>query len=426
MTARNPFSNRSPGLSRASLLVAGCLAVAACSPAGEESDASGRAAPSTVATSPTAEAPAPHDIVSGDDVAILERLIAPTTGETWQTPVEIENLGLFAYPASEPTDNYRYFHIGNRGDARIIAVIDPYFEPILGGHSTFAVVELEADSVRMITCPSTRAGDGCLDFSTDWLTPARSIDSAIHYDSLTYPSYVEPVDGWVLRVAPLKYSDWPQASQAFGDANDYPGLGLSAEHRAQVGRDGERTVLASLGDSALVEWRRPAGVTPLIESHFVIETPYGGVIPSWKSFSAEWYGVGAVTWDDGTDTFTHPATWTSDTFAHPVTSANLACALADESLASTFDESHWVKAGTHRQGVDVYLPLAEGNPIARDVYRAMSNGSWGAEIDPALAYPYETVDEFLDARSVFAWQRPDGEWIIALDSYATQRVYECV
>lgn len=417
---------RRRGLAFTAVAAVALLIATACSPTGGESAGSASAAPSTVAPPPTTDPPVAHELVTGEDVAILDRLMSPTTGETWQTPVEIDNLGLFAYPASEPTDTYRYFHIGDRADARIIAVVDSYFDELLGGHTVFAVIEHDGTTARMITCPSARASVGCLDFSTDWLTPERALDTAIHYDSLTYPSQVQPAAGWTLRLAPLAYSSWPVAREAFGDANDYPGIGLSADARAAIGREGERIVLAELGESTLVEWRSSTAMNGLAATYLAIETPYDGVIASWRAFVADWYGVGAVTWDDGADTFTHPDVWTGDPVEYQVQAANPTCSWADESLATTFDASQWVKAGTHRQGVDVYVPSSDRNAIAQRVYRAMSEGSWGDDIDPALAYPYASIDEFLNARSIFAWQRPDGEWVIALDSFAAQRVWECV
>jgi hypothetical protein len=284
--------------------------------------------------------------------------------------------------------------------------------------------EIEGDTARMLTCPSARAGDTCLDWSTDWEEPGRSLDPDTHYDSLTYPERVQPLEGWTFSTAPLASADWVDSTNAFGDANTFPGIATTAEERSSLGRD-ERIEIVALGESTLVEFRAPGAVPGLTDSRFAMETPYGGVIPSNSSFTDAYYGVGAVTWNDGVDTFTHPEIWGDAPQEFPVRAASLACFGPDETLAQDFDPSEWEVAGTHRLGFDVYLPSEDDNELARAVWITMRDNSWGTDIDPALEYPYATLDEFLDARSVFAWERPDGEWVIAMDGFAGQRVYEC-
>ena len=429
MSHATPLSIRRGSAQIAGVVLA-LVALAACSPSSDETPASASStptpAPTTSPPAPTTEPPEPHEIVSGADVAILERLEAPTTGEVWQTPVEIASLGLFPYQDAGTVDAFRYFHIGNRDGSRIIAAVEPYFEPLLRGHNIFAVIEHDGVIARMVTCPSSRTSDGCLTFSEDWLEEGRSIDTAIHYDSLTYPVAVEPVPGWTLRLGPLAHSPWPVTIEAFGEANAFPGFSLTPDALELTGLDGDRSVLAELGESALVEWRSPSPVPGIVESYLAVETPYGGSIPSRTAFTDDWYGVGAVTWDDARDTFTHPAIWDGGTETFPVRPANLACVMADDALATSFDESQWVKAGTHRKGLDVYVPVPGGNAISQAVFTTMKDSSWAHEVEPTLTYPYTSYADFEAARSVFAWERPDGEWAIAVDAYALQRVWECV
>jgi hypothetical protein len=354
---------------------------------------------------------------------VLERLRTPTTGETWHEPVPIENLGLLAYD-SGIEDNYSYFEVGNRGSARIVAAVPEYFEYFSGGYPVYAVFEIEGDAARMIVCPSARSGDVCLDWSSDWEEPGRSLDASTHYDSLTYPERIEPAEGWMLTPAHLAVADWADSTMAYGDANTFPGISLTPEERALLARD-ERVVVAELGASTLVEYRSPGDVPGLTDSRFAIETPYGGVVPSLSTFVSAYYGTGAVTWDDGTDTFTHPGIWDEAPQTYPIQAAGPACFGPDETIADDFDESDWIVAGKHRLGFDVYVPRDAGNELARAVWATMRDSSWGEDIEPQLAYPYDTLDEFLAARSVFAWERPDGQWVIAIDDFASQRVYEC-
>ena len=415
--ARSAFSARLAGLAT---LVA--LAATACSPSTDPEASPSASSVPTASASVTPEPP--HEIVSGDDVAVLARLEAPTTGETWHAPVAIANLGLLEYPDFGIADDYRYYEVGARGDATIVAAVPAYFDPYVGGLPVYAMFEIDDSGARMITCPSARVLDTCLDWSTDWELPGRSLDNSTRYDSLTYPEEVQPLPGWVLRTARLSGSDWANSGHAFGDAYSFPGITLTPGEIDYLGRT-DRYEVVALGASTLVEYRGTADVPGLVDSRFGIETPYGAFIPSESAFTSQWYGVGAVTWDDGVDTFSHPSPWDAAPMDWPVVSASLACFGPDETLATAFNPAQWEQAGTHRLGGDVYLPVDGGNAVSAAVWQTMKDLSWGVDIEPALAYPYATVDEFLDARSVFAWERPDGEWVIAMDGFAGQRVYEC-
>lgn len=398
------------------------ITLAACAPAVDpEPSASASAPEPSPSVTPVAIPEFPR--VTGADAGVLERLWSPTTGETWHDPVPIENLGLLAYD-NGIEDNYSYFEIGNRGSARIVAAVPEYFEYFFGGYAVYAMFEIEGDEARLITCPSARAGDACLDWSTDWEEPGRALDTLTHYDSLTYPEHAEVLEGWTLDLAHLAAADWVDAIQSFGDANAFPGITLAPEEAEFLGR-GTPMEIAGLGASTLIEYRAPGDVPGLTDSRLAIETPYGGIVPSLSAFVSSYYGTGAVTWNDGVDTFTHPGIWDPTPQTFPVRPAGGTCFGPDETIAEDFDPSQWVVAGKHRLGFDVYVPADAGNELARAVWTTMRGASWGEDIEPELAYPYETLAAFLDARSLFAWERPDGEWVIAIDDFAGQRVYEC-
>lgn len=408
-------------------IAAGALALAGCSGgSGEPSASPTPSAPPAAASATPSPTQEEHQIVSGADVAVLARLTSPTTGETWHAPVEVESLGLFSYSDDPADDDYRYLAIGTRGTAQIIVAVASYFEFFSSGYTPHALIEWDGSTATMVTCPSARASDRCLDYSTEWEGPGRVIDPTIHYDSLTYPTAVSPSPGWELQTAPLAQLGWVGPVHAYGDANDFPMIATSPDERAFLGRTGGFTTLAELGESRLVEYRQASSVPGLTDVRYGIVTPYGGLIPSESSFSGAAYGVGAVSWDDGADTFTHPDAYGDGDEAYGARSASLVCFGPDETLADGFEATKWQRAGTHVLGFPVYVPVAGGNSIAQAVYETMRDHSWNDQIDGIdLTYPYATYADFLDARSVFAWDRGDGTWVVAIDAFAANRVYEC-
>jgi hypothetical protein len=317
--------------------------------------------------------PAPHQIVTGADVAVLERFQAPTTGETWHEPREIENLGLFAHPEFGMADTYRYFEVGSQGGARLVVATSEYSDLYMGGNAVYAMFAVSESSAAMLTCPSARGGDGCLDWSTDWERPGRYLEPNLVLDSLTYPERVEPLPGWSLQTSRLAATTYATSVQAYGDANEFPSIATTPEECDFLGRD-DRIVLTALGDSTLVEYRQMGDVPGLADSRFAIETPFDSVIASESALSAAYYGQGAITWNDGVDTFTHDAQYSgAGDEAYPVTSASYACSGPDETRAATFDSTQWQVAGKHRLGFDVYLPVTGGNDTARAVWQTLSD-----------------------------------------------------
>lgn len=416
----------------AALAAVAALSLAGCSLFAGDDDASPSPSPSATAAEPSpspspspSPEPEPHEVVSGSDVGVLARLEAPTTGEVWQDPVPIDNLGLFEYEGTSFDDDYLYFQVGSHGPADIVVAVPAYFDYFTGGYGVYAMFEVTPGDARMLQCPSSRETDACFDWSDDWIEPGRDYDYVTTYDSLTYPERVEPLPGWTLEIAHTASSNYLQAIQAYGEASEFPGIATTAGERQFLGRDGSRIEVLAMGESMLAEYRRPAAVPGLTDSRLGIETPYGAVIPSQSTFTAPYYGQYAVTWNDGVDTWEHPDIFAGGLTTYPVRSAGLACFGPDETLADDLDPTEWEVAGSHVLGMDVYLPVAGGNDLARDVWETMRDESWGEDIDPALAYPYDTFDAFLDDRSVFAWQRPDGEWVIAINGFAGQRVWEC-
>lgn len=369
-----------------------------------------------------------REIVSGADVEILERLENPTTGEHWHEPQPIENLQLEDNADGEDLNNY--FAVGTHGKATIIVSTASEFIVYGNGFPVGLMYESDDDGLRFIACPSARDSDDCID--ADLVPESVAIDTTTHYDSLTYPATISPVAGWNLHRT-IPDGSYVLGSSYFGSANTFPGNVSETNDISTFGYE-DRIELASLGESTLAEYRVRGMVPGTTASRYVIETPFGSVIwlgegngNSWEPspVNGEWYSAGAVTWDDGKNTFTKsPEGASSFEKPRPVPAAEL-CFAPDEVTVDALDPEQWVAAGDHTEGPRVYLPVEGGNDQSKATWKWLSENSFGSEGDEADVYPYSSYKEFLADRSVFAWQRPDGQWVLAINSYAGQRVYEC-
>ncbi|WP_062389392.1 hypothetical protein [Demequina iriomotensis] len=353
-------------------------------------------------------------LVTGDDVAVLERLMNPTTGETWHEPVEVD------VPAGvEATDHRIYLEVGARADAAIVAAVTTYDSfYTTEGFQVVALLEVDGSGTRQIVCPSTRADDMCVG---DTEIAGAAEDRETHYDSLTYPRSVTPAAAWTIATGTLDPSThggtalgW--ASLAAGAYAVLPDGTASTSVRT----DQTRTEIAELGGSTLVALETPGEVEGTVEVHYAIDTPLGTRVQVGPATAG--YGAGAVTWTDGVDTFAHPDGWGVDGVARP----NEPCWGGHEMLDAAHDASRWTLAGESSAGTDVYVPADSSNELARRIFEFERDRSYGELVDPIYVYPYETFQEFLDTRSLFTWQRGDGAWVLGIDSFAGMRYYECV
>lgn len=381
-----------------------------------------------VTQSPRATPSPEHTIVSGADVEILERLQHPTTGETWHAPQEIDAITLYA--SDDGLDPGRFYAVGSREGATIVAVVPSGYNFYGEGYGIDALLEVDGSQVRWLTCPSARETDPCLTAPSD-PAPGVVVDKTTHYDSLTYPIVTSPVAGWNLGTAPNIDIPYPEVGY-FGAAVGFPGITYE-DYESDFTEGAKREVLAALGDSTLVELRT-AGVVPGTTSvRYAIETPLGSVIwlghgsgNTWSpsTVNGAWYEEGSVVWDDGKDTFVALPADEPDDVPRPVPATEY-CGAPDDVLLDSFDASEWAASGIHGQGATVYLPTEGGNPPAKATWSWMKGNSWADQVEASLAYPYPKYRDFLAARSVFAWERPDGEWVLAINANAGQWVYEC-
>ena len=231
---------------------------------------------------------------------------------------------------------------------------------------------------------------------------------------------ISPAKGWSIDTG-LNSVDGAWSSGTFGTVNDFPAFASSDDAVANVQYLGESREIARLGQSRLIEYRGYADVDGTVGSRFAVRTPFGSEILLDRALWNTWYGDGRVAWADGEDTW-GPLDPELEQSAR-VLQAGAYCFSPHEVLIESFDASEWTTAGVHTQGVDVYLPVEGGNDLAKATWKWMKDNSFGwTDENP---YPYKKYEDFLEDRSVFAWERPDGQWVLGLNSNAVQSVYEC-
>ncbi|MFV0633783.1 hypothetical protein [Demequina sp.] len=383
--------------------------------------ATASSSPSPTPTNSTGEGtPAPASAM-GDDAQWLERVVSPTTGETWHAPVALGALGLVGGSGSE---QLQYYDIGSVGTWEIVATVWPEFQYFSGGYPVEHLLLMRDGEVRLLTCPSSQSDDTCI-VADD--TEGLAEDGTVHVDSLSYPNSVTTAEGLTVQTAtPQGYGQrTAYAHEYAGALVAAPGIELTVDDRDFLGM-GERRELATLGDSVLVEDRIDGWVEGLTDARYRIVTPFGGEIDlPWALADA--YGAGAVAWDDGRDTWTHPAPEgaSSSEQEYGLLPATRTCFGAAETLDTRHDPTGWVAAGSTVAGQTVYLPRDGGNEVARAVFDAMRGNPEDVQGLEMEQFPYATYEAFLEARSVMTWQRADGQWVVAIDAYAAQRVYEC-
>lgn len=411
------------------LAVVGALAAAATlgtryapEPAVTPTPTTSASVPSPTPTpTPTATAdPAPTGpVVRADDVddaTVLARVAAPRTGEVWTTPTPVDALA----PLFEGDDGTvsEWYLVGHRGDAAIYAVSLSSADASDGelrraeGNGV-ALVEQDATGLRQIDCPSSRGTDACAG-----ATPygAVAVDTTTFYDSLTLPRALTLPGGYTVTTT---------ASTPTGaSTGSLAGLLLDDETRtlATFGpvRVEERTIPSSVPDS-------PAGLRHVV---LVLRTAWGGSLPL-ASRDVPGGDDTRITWDDG-------VVRSSGDTAHPWTTAP-GSATCDFAMFSVETDGHetaaWQPTGTLPDGRRVYTPAPGHEQLAatlRDWHHAASGGEvWvggdqdGEYVDGRTAYPFPTVEQFLDARALFAFQGPGGQWLLGMRGVAASSVYEC-
>ncbi|WP_084125622.1 hypothetical protein [Demequina sp. NBRC 110054] len=364
-------------------------------------------ASSTPSASPSAEpAQTTAPLVTGDDIAILERLENPTTGETWHEPVEIEA------PAALADTEGTYLSVGTHGDADIVLWVSDYYLYEHVGYDA-ALYEVDGSGVRWIRCPSVVPNDECEPSSDYWETDDRTYDIFTNYDSLTLPRTVTPAAGWSI--------DLSSADRMYLAGNEAAGTTLTQDRADFLGY-GERSIVAELGPWTLMQDESDGFVDGLVDVRYRLVSSFGASIELPVDAGSDYAEAIAA--------FTASASETTQ-----ILPASRSCFRPNETIDPGHDPEAWVASGTNDDGQTVYVPVDGGNDVARAVYDALAESSFmvldteeGGYLEGAEAYAafaYASYDEFLAARSVLTWDRGDGVWVVGIDARASQVVYEC-
>ncbi|MGY4643660.1 hypothetical protein [Cellulomonas sp. URHB0016] len=352
--------------------------------------------PSSSPTSDVAPPTAPED-----DEAGIAKVMSPTTGETWQKPVEDPAMAL----RLTGYDDQRAFLVGHRGDASIYALAQ---DDSLS-RSVEGLYEVVGDQVTLIECPAS--ADRCSSFyEPDLAGRGIAVDRTTHYDSLTVPTAIRVSATFGVTLTFALESGW---DSVYGHA------------LLLVDPDVEPRTLRQLGGGRLVELRMPAagvvpGLTPILYAYV---TPAGGayrVAPGDVAMA----DPAAFQWDDG---MVRPAGWEGMGATAP---GARQCGWSDLAIESGHVDTDWRPAGTARDGRRIYVPVPGGNAVSHAVFVHERDASWGqpegAEdmVYGAEMYPL-TEEQFLDQHSLYAVQGPDGEWLLGLRADAAATVYEC-
>jgi hypothetical protein len=357
-------------------------------------------APTGSAESPTAVA---------DDAAGIARVLSPTTGETWQDPVEDTEMAI----RLTGFDGQRAFLVGHRGDASIYVLVNAAWP----SSSIEGIYEVVDDQITLVGCPVS--ADRCsprVDGAME--QPGVAVDRSIRYESLTVPTAirVSPTFG-VTTTATLGL----EYIGVYGDGALLLGtLPLGFEV------DGDVRTLRQIGGARLVELRASSsGVVPgLVPIAYAYVTPLGSAYVLNAQDVAAAY-TSAFRWDDGV---TPPPA--DEWHVGSTAPGAKQCFVSLLAIEADHVDADWRAAGTAPDGRRVYVPVPGGNAMSRAVFAHERDTSWtvddeaGEMVEGAAAYPL-TEQQFLDRHSLYAIHGPDDEWLLGLRSDADAIVYEC-
>ncbi|UZN02108.1 hypothetical protein [Cellulomonas sp. S1-8] len=367
---------------------------------------------STPSPSPGVEAAGP--VVREAEIAdatVLARLSAPRTGEVWTTPQRVDPL-LAARPREAADD---WYLVGHRGAADIYATTGSTASLTEGEIFLYrlhvALYEHEAGVLRRIVCPSARTGDACSPRAPD---PAVEDDSATFYDTLTPPRTVRLPGGYTVRTG----ATWTTDGEPMGDMG-WVVLGHDVRLLADLGgglQVVERTVPAD-----------PEAPEGLRTVQFALRLPYGALVDLAQA-DVPGGDSATITWDDGVSR-ADDSPWDSRTA--PPGGRSCGSGMFSAQTAG-FDPSAWTPAGRTSDGRTVYTPAPGRLELATVVFDWQEKNSRTLNPDDALnglegadAYPFDSVEQLVAERALFALQGPGDEWLLGLRNDAMNTVFEC-
>ncbi|MBO9553192.1 hypothetical protein [Cellulomonas sp.] len=361
----------------------------------------------TASSAPTATVALPT--APADDAAGIARVLSPTTGETWQEPVEDTAV------ASRLTafEGQRAFLVGHRGGAKIYALVNTEWP----SSDVEGLYEIAGERIALVACPTSadrcsRRGDGTYE------QPGVTIDRTTRYESLTVPTAIRVSPTFGVTTTGAMAVTW---RSVYGDGAamlGYVPLGYQVT--------GDARTLRQIGGAKLVEVRSPAlgevaGLTPL---HYAYVTPMGSAYLLEPS-DVPVAHPGTFTWDDGV---ARPSAETAG--GGSVAPGSQGCFASLLAVEEHHVDADWRPAGTALDGRRVYVPVPGGNAVSRAVFAHARDTSFTFDdeledfVQGAAAYPF-TEQQFLDHDALYAVQGLDDEWLLGLRSDAQATVYEC-
>ncbi|KQT01351.1 hypothetical protein [Cellulomonas sp. Leaf395] len=376
-------------------------------------------APTPTPTTPTPTTPTRDAAPTGpvtreesiDDATVLARLGAPRTGEVWHAPTLVPDVPALRRVDGEPAPAYL---VGTRGEASIYLTA---WE--LGDEwHVDGLFEVGPQGARLIACPSARTADACADEVNYQPPPGVVRDVDTFYDTLTLPATVDLGDGFT--VTTTNTAQTPVLGfRLYGDAAPI------------VDGDVEQRVLRDLGPVAVVAQVAESPVTGLTNLTYGFTTPFGTFVRLDPS-DVPGGEFAAISWDDGVVRTTEGSPPVST-----VAPGSPACRWTSYSQESAHVPGDWRPAGTTPSGHRVYVPVAGGNSMSRELRawheensstlapEGVQGDEYGTVHGAAAGYPYTTDEAFLQANALFAMQGPAGEWLLGMRSDAANIVYEC-
>ncbi|MDC7122886.1 hypothetical protein OMK64_15225 [Cellulomonas fimi] len=395
--------------------------------------------PTTSAPAPTAPAPSPSEAADdgpvvretalADDV-VLRRLLHPRTGESWTTPVAVDD-GPALVSRPDTWGSATTFRVGARGDATIYAVANHLD---YDGVAVLGLFEVDGAGARFIACPGPRAEEECADPAAVQLADGVTVDRDTFYDSLGVPGSLELGDGFV--VTTTEEARWAHellgspARTDLGDARLLTGenwYGVSETVR----------VLGRFGAGAVVETRTPGQVAGLTNVDLAWRTPFGSLVEL-AAGDVPGGDFNAIVWDDGVER----RSARDDLGVRGGDSQSPAaphCFAPGFAVEDSPAPAAWRPAGRTADGRRVYVRASADALVhaVRGFHEEHSatvvlpddptstEDAWVRGAEAYAATGFTTDQAFVDAHALYAVDGPGGVRYLALRRDAANLVYEC-
>ncbi len=319
-------------------------------------------------------------VISAEDKALLEKMIHPTTGETWYaSPITLADQKFMAPLTQDAINNGVtqpiYKEVGKRAGNKIVLVQAAADGP--GGDSYYLFEVAPNNTTRLISHPDGIAKyDDTYGPTADMFTKGIIIDTSTHYDSLTIPGAIDLGNGYAVK------------STGNGSIADsfYSSQGS--------------TSVKQIGDSAIVKIARSDTATGLTSYGYMMQFPFKTtVLLKYEPLETT---LKDYKWQNGVST--------SDTIA--AIARGCGGLSAAVTVANNAKDADFVFAGTSSSGQKVY-DAKDANYIlvnkAYDEFHTFYNGSTDAAGKQKLAM---TKADFIKQHGVVFYKDKSGAWLV--------------